>query len=307
MIWIETDLEPDDVFALLLLPLAEFYVVGEGNARIKYNRMIEYVKLLKETKKDKIEPILIQGIGSMKDFSLDGKEFDGLANNNCTENYLKQFIKFANSKNPVMFSFKPMRELLAEYIKNPELIKSLVSEVILYVYGGFNFRCLFNEKQKLLDLLHCFNKVYIYETFFVLGENNSMNKKNSNRLYKYIIEHPNKYFETMFKLTYNWNKNIINDMAESLKNPNLDHSTRNQHRKVIDNVIGNEDFQFVVADFGLAIVYEKIKPYPISNLRFENYTIFDWSDKPTNMYAYKDISIKHIEELILNYLQKHLN
>ena len=340
--WIETDLEPDDVLALYILPLAKYYVVGEGNANVKYNRMLRYCKILSDLEsmpnardEQKIEfggrskiynfeasikklptipevneesqdennttfPVIIQGIGSDKEFSLDGKEFDNLQNETGNENYLARFVEFATSPNPVMFSFKPMRELLNEYAKNPEYIKQLVSNITLYVYGSFNFRCLASlDKTTLLDLLSQFKKICIYESYFVSGNNNSMNKSNAPALYKYLSENKNEYVNALTKLTYNWNKSILDDMIESLKDQTLDEYTRSRHQKVVDSITGNEEFQYVIADFGLAAVYQDVEAVPITNLKFENYTTFDVTDQPTNMYVYKDIPTEKIEELVI--------
>ena len=76
-----------------------------------------------------------------------------------------------------MFGLKPMRELISEYIKDPKLIKSLVKNVILYTYGGFNFRQLLlnGNERNFIELLNSFKQVNIYESFYATGEFNSIN------------------------------------------------------------------------------------------------------------------------------------
>ena len=296
--WIETDLEPDDVLALYVLPNAKYYVVGEGNANIKYNRMVRYCQLLGNN-----NAIVIEGISSDKIFELDGKEFNNLETNTCTETYINHFINFATGHNPIMFSLKPMKELVGEYIKDPILIKYLVSKVTLYVYGGFNFRCIASDnKKELLELIKSFKKVCIYESFFVSGEMNSMNKHNAPNLYNYLNEQQNDFTSILSKLTYNWNRSILGAMVESFNSSDLDPNEQKRHQKVVDNIMGNEKFQYVIADFALAAVYRDVDPVPITNLKLDGYTTFDSSDITTNLYSYRDIPVKKIEWLTLKYI-----
>lgn len=299
-LWVETDLEPDDVLALRLKPLcyANYYVVGEGeNPNIKYNRMKRYTQLLNNS-----TAVIIQGFGSMKAFPNDGDEFDNLGNSGCDQYYLENFLKFSSSSNPVMFSLKPMRELLNEYNKNKGMIINAVKNIELYLYGSFNFRCVLKEhKNNLIELLNNFKKVCIYESFYATGEQNSINKNNYPLLYNYFIEHSNDpYIETLIKLTTIWNCHLRDEFKTHLKNETrIERIKRSQ--KVIDNIIGHEDFQYVLADFGLVAVYDTIEPVPIKNLRFDDdgYTKFDDSLEESNMYVYRDVDFNTIEQLIL--------
>lgn len=303
-IWVETDLESDDVLAILLLSAVKYYVVGEGDSNMKYKRMNEYAKLSNNE-----SAIIIEGIGSKTKFSMDGKEFDKLPDVlQCNENYLLRFIEFANSDNPIMFSFKPMRELIQEYIKNPELTTKLLSNITLYCYGGFNFRCLFSEyKKELLEVLHLFKRVNIYESFFVSGSDNSVNKNTMPGLYKIFKEKNNKpYYTALSKLIYNWNVDIKERFTKSIQNPELDDDSKKRHQKVLDNIGDHLDFQMVLADFGLAAIYDKIEPKPIKNLSFTNYTQFEWindTQEKTNLYAYHNIKTDLIEKHIIKKLE----
>ncbi|CAH6421448.1 Hypothetical protein KVN_LOCUS270 [uncultured virus] len=297
--WIETDLEPDDVLALFILPKAKYFVVGEGDANIKFNRMIQYSKLLNNN-----SSIIIQGINSFNQFPLDGNEFDSLSHLSCEQNYLDNFTKFATSEDPIMFSLKPMRELVNEYIKDKELIKKLVSNITLYAYGGYNFRCLFKDfKEELLELIHQFKKVYIYESFYVSGNKNSVNKYNAENLYKFFNETNNEYFKILSKLIYNWNMDLKNKIISSINNLNIDEDSKKRQQKILENINNNEKFQFVLADFGLAAVYRNIDAVPIKNLQFTNYTIFEPSTRDTNIYAYQNISFDIILNLLQNYIE----
>ncbi len=295
--WIETDLEPDDVLAIYLLPDAKYYVVGEGNAHTKYLRMCEYARLMKND-----QATIIEGLGSVAKFPLDGKEFDHLPERTCNEVYLEKFTEFARGKTPVMFSFKPMRELVAEYVRNPDLVKKLLANVTLYAYGGFNFRCLFEEnKKELTDVLHCFKRTNIYESHFVSGESNSMDKVNAPKLYQCLSTRrsSDQYVEVLFRLIHNWNEHIVSSKKEALKNPKLNPSVRERNQKVIDNVKGHVDFQFVIADFGLAAIYQKLDPMPVKNLEFKDYTAFECTSDPSSLYDYCKIATGEHADMIV--------
>ena len=186
--WLETDLEPDDVLALRINPWlkeTKYYVVGEGDSNVKYNRMRRYARLL-----GRPDVTIIEGLGSEASFPHDGGEFDNLEREVCTEDYLPHFIEFASSPSPVMISLKPMRELLAAYIHDEKSISKLLQNVELYAYGGFNFRCLLEHEAKLLELLHCFKKVSIYESVYVTGHDNSVNKDNFPWLDRHCKDQP---------------------------------------------------------------------------------------------------------------------
>jgi len=300
--WVETDLEPDDVLALMMLKNIDYYVVGEGNADIKYDRMIRYCELLGNK-----GAIVIKGQNSDKLFENDGKEFDVLENKICIEDYLHNFMKFASMKDPIMFSLKPMRELLTEYRKDPVLIKQFTKNIELYVYGGFNFRCILKTHEKeLLELLNSFKKVHIYESFYVSGEFNSINKTNFPKLYQYIMEHAAEpSYQTLLKLTYNWNDYLYHDISKWIDTVQKDSDIYKRNMKIMKDIQDNMTFQYVLADFGLTAIYQTIESTPVTNLRFEkSYTKFDETDKETNIYVYKQIPNSSIEHLIIKSLQK---
>ena len=300
--WIETDLEPDDVLSLAIFPKAQYYVVSEGNSLTKYKRMLKYCELL-----DNKNAIVIKGHDSDKLFPHDGLEFDNLDENINLHinNYLDNLIKFSNNDNPIMISIKPMRELLEEYIKDPDLIKKVVGNIKLYVYGGFNFRVLLDKYEKqLLELLKMFKEVKIYESFYVSGEKNSINKLNCPDLYNFIIQNKEKpFYKILLKLTYNWNSYLIDDIQQWIVTMDKNSDTYKRNIKIVNSIKDNVNFQFVLADFGLASVFRDVEPIKIKNLRFENkYTKFDETNETTNMYVYKDIPHDVIEKLILKYL-----
>lgn len=103
--WLETDLEPDDVLAIYTLPknTIRYVVVGEGNSSIKLARMQRYVQLLNQTDTSCFDTnvMLIQGLDSDKPYHNDGKEFSELSiqqSSTDTNRYLREFINFVAQK-----------------------------------------------------------------------------------------------------------------------------------------------------------------------------------------------------------------
>lgn len=298
MLWIETDLEPDDVLALAIFPKADYYVVGEGEAKIKYQRMKGYLDMLNIT-----DYILIKGNDGPKKYELDGKEFEHLPKIEHVEtNYKKHFENFCNSENPIMISIKPMRELAKLFSKNQN-IKKLLGNITFYAYGGFNFRTLLGTyKNVLKEILNSFKEVHIYESFYATGENNSFNKDTFPKLKEILFTSNKPFYKTFVKLIRNWNKCMLSSFdINVLKGASLERAL-----KIIKNIEGNEDFQLLVADFALAVlIREGIVKYnmPVTNVRFETYTLFDETlDNSSNIYFYKNVDMEELKNLILKYL-----
>ncbi len=316
--WVETDEEPDDIMALAVIDQPDYFVVGEGDSSIKFNRINEYAKLLGNKK-----PVLIKGESSDKPFHADGKEFDKLGHYEPTEDYFQNLKKFATGYKPVMFSIKPMRELLALFKKDQKTITDLVKNIELFCYGSFNFITLFtdkkwnvydDDKQHLVTLLNSFKKVNIYETFFATGADNSINKEKFPKLYNLFQEKKDEpFYQALIRLVTNWNQHIrdecqkdIDDAKSKGKEPSP------VDINIINNISGNEDFQFVLADFALAAVHKDIEPVKVKNLRFEFnpyakriVTAFDdcTDDEVSNVYVYKSLDKEQIEDLLVKYLK----
>jgi hypothetical protein len=175
----------------------------------------------------------------------------------------------------------------------------------LYCYGGFNFRCVFDNKKELLEVLSSFKKVTIYESFFVSGSENSVNALTMPKLHQVLRERDDEVCKALFRLIKNWNDDIFERFSESVSDPNIDPDTRQRHQKVLDNVKDHREFQMVLADFGLAAIFDRVEPCPIKNLRFEEYTKFDWcenKEEETRFYAYKGIPMAQIEKIIIEKL-----
>lgn len=273
--WHETDLEPDDVLALMMLPAPEYVVVGEGDVGMKFLRASQYYEMLGS------DPRIAMGEMSDKPFHGDGKEFETPLVSNRAVNpetnrfwYMNEFRSFAESVNPIMVSLKPMRELFGWYLREPVEVTKLIARVSLYAYGGFNFRCLLSRTEdrtgKLCEFLRGFKRVSIYETFHATGVQNSMNKTNAPEVYKLLDEFRHySYVAALFKLTTLWNEHLVKSLEADVESRS-DPDAQARNRKAIDSIRGNEEFQYVVADFGLAAcMLAGIAPEPVKDFRIE--------------------------------------
>lgn len=297
--WIETDLEPDDVLALAILPTPYAWVVGEGDASIKARRMQAYKQMLAPGSGARV----VRGFDSDKPFIGDGDELDILPSlEGVTDDYRGMFRAFLSQPHvyPVIISLKPMRELLAWYRESPEEVSKLLECVVWYGYGGFNFRCLLREYNRELPLmLQCFHDVKIYESFYATGQRNSVNKENCPWLYHALQKRQkNPYFAMLTRLTHNWNLHLLAEMENAVEK--TDEEAQKRRQKVIDSIRGHESFQYVLADFALAAVYKSVTPKPVKNLRFvHGYTTFDDGPDTSKIHVYRDINFESLEQMIV--------
>jgi len=337
-VYLETDLEPDDIFALYLLSKKKqitHIVAGEGDARIKLSRAIKYLSLLNQNAK-----ILI-GLSSNKKFDADGKEFNDLKISdekyddikyiNFVKDYIKTMIDM--SYDPVMIFLKPPREL----INNMNQLKPYLKHVKAYMYGGFNFRSV--DVEKIPSLFQIFKEVTIYESFHATGSENTLNENTNRTLYKNIMElsNTNEYIKTLLRFTKLWNSNIINDSyyicKELIKDKEItieqllteidvkddprivikgylndDKYVEQFYRrwKILQNVKNNLDFQFVMADMCAVTVFFD-EAFNINKIRASinvdsnRYLIYKNSD--SNVYYYSNVSKDLLFEKI-NYVLK---
>lgn len=287
--WHETDLEPDDVLAIMMLPSAKYVVVGEGDVNIKFERASRYYSLLGYW------PEFLRGHMSNKPYHCDGEEFDGLLRSVpdlsfspalINGRYADKFHEFARAKEPVMVSLKPMRELFGWYLRNSAEVLGLIKKVTLYAYGGFNFRNLltmdlisgkYGLQDELVTFLRGFKNAVIYESFHVTGARNSMNRVSAPLIYKMLDQHRKyRYVQALFRLIGLWNRHIVKEIQEEMRT-DTDPESCKRSRKILESIQGNEDFQFVVADFGLAaLMCSNMRPRRVVNFRIEDgYTKFD--------------------------------
>lgn len=296
-IWLETDLEPDDLFAIYLLAKKQYapkyIVVGEGKSITKCARMSRYISLLQEEKllpKD-YNCTIIKGIDSKNIFPDDGKEFKDLNLDNDGIDYLshdfypalvKKYI--SESNNPIMVMLKPPREL----VNCSEEIKSEISKVTSYWYGSFNFRSVWAHLHILESLLKQFKSTYIYESYHATGSQNSMQPNNSPITWNNLRNSNSSYIKMLLLVVSFWNNykttnckeicgNILkklgisidfNEIADLttdqitklLDEKNADLSDRDKlHRniKIYKSTSSYPNEQMVLADMGLAIMIDK--------------------------------------------------
>jgi hypothetical protein len=325
-IFLATDLEPDDILAILTLykkisqGSIEYVLVSEGKALKKVDRIFNFFKILKKY------PIIIQGLDSEKSFKKEGEEFLKLKSKKEEESsefqsiigsepdFLKNFEKFSQSENPIFICLKPLKELFQEFQKNKDFIKKLVSNVKLYCYGGFNFRDTIKvsktatEEQKkqihndFIELLSSFKETYIYESYYATGSQNSVNKETMPELYKYINEKTASCYNVLKRLILNWNENIKEGILAWIDK--VSDEERKRKQKILDNLKGHEDFQLVLADFGLTTAYmHNLKAKLVKNLKIDPYLTFETTEEKTNLFVYKDIgNFETMEKLILSVL-----
>lgn len=291
--WHETDMEPDDLMAIFLLPIPSYVVVGEGDARVRLSRAENYYYLLSETSSaheislDSKKPVFINGSGSSRHFPNDGHEFSHLVLTSSNESYKDRFREFARTIEPVMISMKPMRELFDWYIHNPEEVRNLLREVTLYTYGGFNFRSLLysgidaahvdpiRTGELLVELLSSFKNTVIYESYHATshmrkGEDNTINAQNSPNLQTFLRESKHPYIRHMNQFTTLWNEYILKKAREDISERVLDPETRVRREKIITQIDKNRDFQYVLADMALAVlIHSDYRPELVQDLHFE--------------------------------------
>ncbi|AYV86502.1 MAG: hypothetical protein Sylvanvirus1_98 [Sylvanvirus sp.] len=240
-----TDLEPDDLIALLLIKdkLAQaksiMFVVGEGNAMLKAARMSVYVEMLELSNCS-----VIRGCSSDKEFEADGLELfspEYIAHvRSRKDEYKVDFTKiltFLKEKKPFVLSLKPPRELIHLWKEDPTVFHGIV----MAGYMSFNIRCLFQQHSHELvaEFLHSFQRVFFYETFLATGEKNSVDTVRSlPRCVKKQIQL--------------WNRHIQQECVETLNNCNLSAVVRERNLKIIQNIEACPN-QFVNADSGLVL------------------------------------------------------
>lgn len=220
--FIFTDLEPDDLLALLVLQKRGFVpsvvVVGEGNAAIKALRMKAYLRVL-----GLLDTQVLSGVHSNKPFHADGEEctsvfttdelveyqrvqttgavltpeHNAIASNRVRDALL-HFLHI--HEEPLIVALKPMREFLHMDAPDKATVRKALSSATLALYGSFNLRCLFwlgrsvvpdagytaRTQQEVLDWFAACKQVLLYESYHATGENNSINHMNMPRVYELL-------------------------------------------------------------------------------------------------------------------------
>ena len=327
-VWLESDLEPDDVLALYVLAQRGFHpryiVVGEGVARTKERRMQQYLALLRTVVDPALVTTILRGHDSDKVFADDGKEFSSPASSSsstdckdaicssdnkdsalstatCLSTYAQSLQTYLTSTPaPLMVILKPPRELTqilksadasngtgdrkdgggASSVNFEPKAAQLLSKCELWLYGGFNLRCLAAKKDTNSAndhnwWLQRFARVWLYESFHATGQRNSIHDRTMPRLYGALrrVAKSSSYVSTLFRLIALWNRHIVAEaqadcrrleersddgMAErqqpQLGNADGDELELQRSRKIVQTVGPFVESQMVLADFALVAV-----------------------------------------------------
>jgi hypothetical protein len=335
-IWLESDLEPDDILAIFILIMRgyipKYIVVGESDSRIKKARMVEYINILKS---DKLLPFeleckIIKGNSSDKFFENDGNEFDNLKLDVVDDicDYSKNLRNYVNEvENPTIVCLKPCRELLENSCK----ISDILNKISIYFYGSFNFRALKSKSAELIELMSKFKLCYVYESHYASGRNNSLNITTMPKTTELLINSKYRYINILKNLVYLWNNHITNSSLSKLRNilskyninsdltvetildvdiENIlrdskmnsdDIDSFNRSYKICKSKIENNNFELVLADIGLAVMLE-IDKYAVSGkISLDGYTQFV-EDSNSNIYIYRNVDINW-DTIISEYLK----
>ena len=245
-ITIYTDLEPDDVVFLMLF-LSQVrnethsikIVVGEAHPESKYWLCVKWLNLFVSKYKLKgIKFLVERGEPSDKKWNIQNRPGPTMERFNVAENF---------DDPDVVYCLKPLRELLGSH--------GDLSNITLYVYGGFNFRTLlFAGESRLLPLLESFKEVHLFEALPILmpvvlddireGSNNSAD---CNKLPKFF-ERYGKEFPELNELIADWNFHIFKECYQNLINPEKTDVPKNRSREIIHSIADSNGQQFVFAD-----------------------------------------------------------
>jgi len=309
-LWIESDLEPDDVLAIDILKKRGYkmhtIVCGEGKDKI--NRCMAYY--------DKSSNV-VKGYDSDKDFPEPAKYKDYVSSSTYSTNYKEQLKSYLES-NTKLVIMKPPRELFEMYMNDKESTKALLKTVTCYIYGSFNIRSLKADKSDVLDFLNSFAHLYYYESYRASGSNNSVSNDNYDKFSK--LNSCDNFFDIMDA----WDTYILKDCidtcnlitgrndevlksldeyvaANELTQKFVDGMTEdvkgryNRNYKCYVSVAKNKGQQFVLADVGLALCIDK-EVWDNVTLDFNSagYTVY--TESPTsNTHSVNGIGIDNLK------------
>lgn len=309
---IATDLEPDDLVALVMLrkmtekhkDLRLIFLVGEGNSVIKEARMLEYVKLLKfcdDRPKDQIQ--VIRGMSSDIDFSLDGQD---VLTNEIIEVFRKRdnvftldemmdlALKITNEQ-VLYISLKPPRELYSIW----KIFSYVFGKITMIGYMSFNLRALLTAKenkdddpQMIESFLKSFSKVLYYETFIASNESSIDIGMKTTPQSIYAIFSPLSRF--IINLMIDWNNSTL--IRYESKKENGETLSEKQMR-IKKSIQDNEGIQFVNADPGLIAFLlfdnkeEFLVPSQVSFDKDTHFSLFS-SDHASNIHIVKPLEDK---------------
>jgi hypothetical protein len=272
-LWVETDLEPDDVLAIDILQRKGYtmhtIVCGEGKEKV--NRCLAYY--------DKTVPNIVKGHDSNKDFPEPAKYKNYVSSLTYSTNYKEQLKSYLES-NTKLVIMKPPRELFEMFLADRESTKQLLKNVTCYMYGSFNIRSLKADKKDVLEFLNSFGNLYYYESYRASGSCNSVSSDTYANFSKL------KACDNFYEIMDAWDDYILKDCidtcnsitgksGETLKTldeyvndgdlskefvDGLSQDVKGQYDrnyKCYVSVVKNKGQQFVLADVGLALCIDK--------------------------------------------------
>ena len=202
MIYIFTDLEPDDWLCIVALKILYAqdqvqFIVGEGNPVGKAARLASYLSSINW----KCQIHL--GDPSDKKYDYDNK-FSGHRDFHA---FNPDYIESGDT----IIMIKPPRELLRWGVD-----KIASRKLTMFIYGSFNIRTLYQSSNvpltELTSFLNAFKKVYYVSSFYVLGQTNSMNSINGTSVYNALDgTTEGALLDGQIK---NWNEHIYQDVKD---------------------------------------------------------------------------------------------
>lgn len=335
-IWLETDLEPDDILAIYLLIkkqlIPKYIVVGESDVKDKMEIMCHLITFLKTERilsKDHMVHIIYgHGSSTIHPYLLSDKKqtTPHMQHSNYTH-YNYMLSTYINDNNdPIFIGLKPPRELIdyTSSLDNQKMLKKLTA----YFYGSFNFRSIPN-KIHLFQILPLFKETYIYESYYATGLNNSMTPENCPLTWKTLFIKESKYLKQLFYAITTWNEYQLiqcrnkcttllqntklslpfcenkspNDIIQILKNNGmneLDIPNFIRLHKIYINILKDLNNQIVLADMALVTIIDDpiYKHYGIKgDISFDKFNYTVFTpNESSNIYLYQKISIDQLDK-----------
>lgn len=286
-----TDLEPDDVLAIHILSkhvnlnIPILVIVGESKVAkhdigcgLMRNAGFNNFRVIQGPNSSKDYPIKI--VTDL--FQIDVKDVD--LNSYDVFDSIVNFLKLSES--PFILAIKPFTELF-------NIDRDLLKKCVFAVYGSFNFRCMFSSitPKDVADFVNnAFKYSIVYETYYVIGDQNSMNYNNARNIFDKLAveagdgsdrcdgndscegsdgrEGNNIVARDLLYLVEYWGDHIANDCLETAEQLSKDMNSKwldrdwdllrrdydrliNRNLKVVGSIIEAKNKQFVLADFGL--------------------------------------------------------
>lgn len=301
-----TELEPDDVLAIILLlrnlrrKLPILIVVGEGRVN-----KVDMARCIVRDYEFKFQIEIVQGFYSDKDYPLEALEIYETKINLSEPTAVETIITYLNIyKNPFILGIKPPRELLV-------IDRNLLSHVTLAQYGSFNLRCLFKTYKDINIsnwLNTSFKEVFLYESFFATGLENSVSDKQ-------LFEIISFKYEELYKLIKVWNDHISTDCLDSI----VDNCTKlktsewdekkillnkiDRSLKIVKNIVDANNKQMVLADFALVVLLlNDSSKYDlrVGEIAFDEFGYTTINDKPDGKVTIPcNVNVKYIVDYIV--------